>query len=385
MSSRGRTRGKRKRKRKRVEKDANSTDLSREVGKLYRDPKFPGSFGGIKKFFRALQEKGKKLTEKDLKQWLKEDDLYQLHKPSRKSFPRRSIIVHGIDHLWQLDLSDVSSLKKYNGGNRFLLFAIDGFSKHAWVQPLKDKTGSVLTEAMKRIFETSGRTPLHIQTDKGGEFVNRPFKELLKSKNVNFYTSQNEETKAAFVERLQRTFKTKMFRYFTDRNTLRYTDVLQDLMQSYNNTTHSSIGKKPAEVSRDNEAEVRAKLAEIWKRPPPKESKSSPQVGDHVRLSIARHPFRKGYLPQWTEEIFTVHKVLKTKPTTYRLADLQGEVIEGTFYVQELQKVPKKSDRVYRVEKILKTRRRGRRKEFFVKWLGYPKNFNSWIREEDMT
>lgn len=356
-----------------------------ELSQLYRDPKFPGSFGGVRKFLTAVREKGLHLSEKDVKNWMKDEDLYQLHKPSKKNFPRRPIIVQGIDHLWQADLSDVSSLKAHNSGNRFLLFVIDAFSKYAWVRAVKDKTASTLTSAMKEVMETTRRSPLHLQTDKGSEFVNVQMKQLMRNKGVNFYTSQNEETKAAFVERLQRTYKTKMFRFFTDRNTLRYIDVLQDLMDSYNNTVHSTTGFKPTDVNKDNEGIVRSRLCSRWSRSVTKTTKvSSLKKGDKVRLSIARHTFRKGYLPQWTEEIFTVHKVLSTKPTTYQVEDYNGEILKGTFYPAELQKVPDNADRVYRIEKVLKTRKVRGRKEFFVKWQGYPNQFNSWVKEKDM-
>jgi transposase InsO family protein len=354
-----------------------------ELSKLYRDPKFPGSFGGVRKFLNAVKENGLNISDDNVKKWMRDEDLYQLHKPSRKTFPRRPIIVQGIDHLWQADLSDVSSLKTHNYGNRFLLFVIDAFSKYAWVTPLKDKTASSLTIAMKDILKKSQRIPLHLQTDKGSEFVNAQMKQLMKDNGINFYTSQNEETKAAFVERLQRTFKTKMFRFFTDRNTLRYMDVLQDLMDSYNNTLHSTTGMKPADVTKKNEGVVRSRLCKIWSRPLTK--KSPPLTkGDKVRLSVARHTFRKGYLPQWTEEIFTVNKVLSTKPTTYKVEDYNGEVLKGSFYLAELQQVPDKPDRVYRIEKVLKTRKVRGRKEYFVKWQGYPKDFNSWVKEVDM-
>ena len=355
-----------------------------DITRLYRDPRQPGSLGGVDKFLSTLRKEGYKINRKNLKQWLQDDDLYQLHKPSRKKFPRRPMIVQGIDHLWQADLSDVSSLKKYNNGNRFLIFVIDTFTRFAWVRAIKDKTAQSLTKAMKDILEASGRRPLHLQTDKGSEFVNKPFKDLMKKMNINFYTSQNEETKAAFVERLQRTYKTKMFRYFTDRNTLRYVDVLEDLTHSYNNTPHSSIGFRPAEVGKEKEAQVRKKLCRKWKQVKDADGRKSIPPGDQVRISIARHTFRKGYLPQWTEEIFTVHQKLPTKPPTYKVRDYHGDLLEGAFYREELQKIPRKEDRVYRVEEVLKSRKRGKKKQVFVKWVGYPKQFNSWIWEEDM-
>lgn len=354
-----------------------------QLQQIYRDRRHPASLGGIDKFTEALRKEGYNVSKRTVRRVLQEDDLYQLHKPSRKTFPRRPFIVQGIDHIWQIDLSDVSSLKQHNDGHRFLLFVIDTFSKYGWVRAIKNKAGPTLVAAMESVLDTSDRRPLHLHSDKGSEFVNRHFKSLMADRNINFYTSQNEETKAAIVERLQRTFKTKLFRYFTANNSLRYLDVIQDVMHSYNHTKHRSIGLPPTEVTRDTEDRVRRRLCKTWSIGKTRRRKDL-DVGDNVRISIARRPFRKGYLPQWTEEIFFVREKLSTKPVTYRLEDYNKEVLKGTFYREELQRLSKRADRVYRVEKVLKTRTRGGRKQHFVKWFGYPKHFNSWIWEEDL-
>ena len=94
--------------------------------------------------------------------------------------------------------------------------------------------------------------------------------------------------------------------------------------------------------------------------------------------------FGKGYLPNWTGEIFTIAEVLPTAPLTYRLQDYGGETLVGTFYGKELQRVVKNDD-VYKIEKILKSRRRRGVKEYFVKWKDYPTSFNSWVKDSDIT
>ena len=369
-----------------MEQSETSKDITvEEVKRLYRNPRQAGSLGGVRKFFEALRRQGKKVSYKTVQQWLQEEDLYQLHKPKKIKFPRRPFIVQGMDHLWQADLSDLSSLKKYNDGFRFLLCIIDCFSKFAWVTAVKDKTARTLQRAVKEILDSTPRKPLFIQTDKGSEFTNKAVRNLLKERHIKFYTSQNEETKAAIVERFQRTYKAKMFRHFTARNTLRYLDVLDDITASYNDTYHTSIGMPPSDVNKQNEAAVRRFLSESWKREKEKSRKAGKlKEGDQVRLVGPKRAFDKGYLPQWTEEIFKVHEILPTRPTTIRIADLNGEVLVGTFYLQELQKVPEHEDRIFLVEKILKKRGSGKKAEVYVKWLGYPKEFNSWILEEDV-
>jgi len=125
---------------------------------------------------------------------------------------------------------------------------------------------------------------------------------MLRRRGIQFYTSENEDLKAAVVERFNRTLKTKMFRYFTHANTRRYLDVLDDLLHSYNNTHHRSIGMSPSELNADNEDVVRARLYPLK----PKTYRWKYAVGDRVRIAMQCQPFRRGYLSDWSEEIFEI-------------------------------------------------------------------------------
>jgi hypothetical protein len=212
-----------------------------------------------------------------------------------------------------------------------------------------------------------------LQTDKGTEFLNHVFQAMLKKNNIHFYTSENEDIKAAVVERFNRTLKTKMWKYFTYKNTLKYIDILGDLLHSYNNTYHSSIRMAPSQVDPSNADIILKRLYPIKPKP-----KWKYVVGDRVRMSKAKRVFKKGYLPNWTDEIFTIARCYPTHPVTYGLDDYDGESIKGKFYEFEIQKIVKEDD-VYDVEKILKTRKRRGKTEYFVKWKGYPDKFNSWI------
>ena len=102
------------------------------------------------------------------------------------------------------------------------------------------------------------------------------------------------------------------------------------------------------------------------------------KIGDQVRISKMKRTFERGYLPNFSKEIFTVSQKIPREPPVYKLKDYDQEELSGTFYNEELQKVIKEDD-VYEVEKILKSRGKGKNKEVFVKWLGYPAKFNSWI------
>ena len=173
--------------------------------------------------------------------------------------------------------------------------------------------------------------------------MNRKFQAFLKKHNIRFFTTQNE-TKASIVERLNRTLKTKMWKYFTAKNTLKYVDILQKLVKSYNHSRHRSIGMRPVDVNEDNESIVWQKLyGEEYDKPV--QFKFS--IGDQVRISKARRTFKKGYLPNWTEEVLTITKRVLRRPPVYKIADFDDEELKGTFYEQELQRVNKTDSDFY--------------------------------------
>ena len=139
------------------------------------------------------------------------------------------------------------------------------------------------------------------------------------------------------------------------KNTCSYVDILQDIVQGYNNSYHRSIVRVPATVSLLSVGQMRRKLyGKSWTKPR-RELKF--KLGDQVRISKSRRIFKKGYLPLWSQEIFTVTKIIPRVPPVYRLRDYADDEIKGVFYAEELQNVHK-SDDIYKIEKILEERKR---------------------------
>ena len=100
------------------------------------------------------------------------------------------------------------------------------------------------------------------------------------------------------------------------------------------------------------------------------------KVSDHIKISKYKNIFAKGYVPNWSEEVFVIKKVKNTVPWRYVVRDLNGEVV-GTFYEKELQKTNQKE---FRVEKVIK--RKGNK--LYVKWKGYDSSLNSWINKKNV-
>jgi hypothetical protein len=314
-------------------------------------------------------------------QFLAAQPAYTMHKPIRRKFQRRKTFSKGIGDLYQADLADVSELANQNDGVRYILTCIDVFSKKAWAVPLRTKTSKEVADAFENEILAWG-TPNFLQTDKGTEFRGVHFQSMLARRGIRWYTSENDDIKAAVVERFNRTLKQKIYRYLTYRNAGRYLDVLGDIVNAYNKTHHRSIGMSPEEVNEQNSADVAARLYP----PKPKKFVYKLNVGDHVRLSMARRVFHKSFRGSWSEEIFKVVDRHPTVPVTYSIADLNGELIKGRIYEPELQYVvkPEEGD-YYVVEKIIKTRRRAKvGVEHLVKWRGWPDSFNSWVRDRDV-
>ena len=237
---------------------AANKDSSDFLSDYYFDTKSPVVFTSLLVLYREDRKHHPSLTFHQVKIWLQSKDTYTLHKPDRYNFPRNSVIVTGIDDQWQADLVDISSVARFNKGYKFLLTCIDVFSKFTWVVPFNNKSEESLVNGFQSVLDL-GRSPEKLQTDKGTEFLNRNFQSLLKEHSIHLFTT-NSELKTSVVERFNRTFKTHMWKYFTANNTCLYIDILQDIVQGYDNFYHQSIGRAPASVSLLNLGQVRRKL-----------------------------------------------------------------------------------------------------------------------------
>ena len=212
------------------------------------------------------------------------------------------------------------------------------------------------------MLKVSNREPNKIWVNKGSEFYNNYFKKQLRDNNIEMY-STNNEAKSVIAERFIRTLKNKIYKYMTSISKNVYIDKLDDIAKKYNNTYHNSIKMKPTDV-KDNT------YIDLKKESNGKDPKF--KVGDHVRISDYKNIFAKGYLPNWSEEIFIIKKIKKPIPWTYVLNDVNGKEIIGTLYENELQKTDQNK---FRIEKVIKRKD----DKLYVKWKGYDNSFNSWI------
>lgn len=324
----------------------------------------------------------------------------ELHGPVRKKFPRRKVFVDGVDDTWGMDLVDMSEWKSSNDGFAWMLNIVDVFSRFAWSVPLQNKTATAVLSGFKTVLEESGRKPAKIWVDEGGEFYNKPMTTFITKENIIRYSTFGEH-KSVFVERFNRTLKSRMWRKFTEENTRRWVDMLPKLMGDYNTSKHSSlkgtyttpdgvyssIKMTPAQASEPKNEKIllRRQKSDVLEQTTAPKKPPKFKLGDWVRISREKNVFEKGFLINWSREIFQVVSILDSNPRVYELKDTSGEKIKGSFYEQNMQKTLESPAGEFLVEEVLKKRTYKGKKQLFVKWLGYNAKFNSWIDESDVT
>ena len=295
--------------------------------KFYLDPKFPGSYSGAYKFYQEVKNIHPKVTLKKVNEFLKSQDAYTLHKRTRKPKFRRTLVFKPRD-LWQIDLLDMQKYSKENDGYHYICVIIDCFSRYVWVKPLKNKTGKATVKALALLL--MNERPKLIQADQGTEFFNRDVKRMLEAFGPKLYHTYTDK-KAAIVERVQRTLRGRLGRLLTKRGNFKWIDKIDDIVTAYNNTHHSSIKMKPADVDEEH-------IANIFFNSLPNLKKTIKfSNGDRVRILIKKNQFAKEFEKSWSEEIFKIKRIQNTNPITYLIEDLDGEDIIGGFYTEELQ------------------------------------------------
>lgn len=217
----------------------------------------------------------------------------ELHKPARRNFKRRHVIIKGYDDLWQADLVEMIPYSSQNKGFNYLMTVIDTFSKFAWAIPMKNKKGITVAKGMEQIFMDSSRTPKNLQTDDGNEFFNKTFNSLMRKFKINHYSTFSS-LKASIVERFNRTLKEKMWKEFSFNGSYKWINIYKKLLHDYNHSFHKTIKCYPADVTKKNSKSIlplfKSKKREIVKQ--------KFKVGDKVRISKYKHVFEKGYTPE---------------------------------------------------------------------------------------
>ena len=267
--------------------------------------------------------------------YLRQNQTHSLHKPRRKNFKRRRIIVYYPYQIVEMDLIDLRNLSGSNRNFNYILLTIDLFSKKIWLRKLKTKSGTETADAIKSVFHDMESIPQTVIFDEGLEFYNRHVDMLFSQYNIHYYSIKTS-TKAGAAERGNRTIKSMMWKYFTEFKTKTWVDQLEGFQSTYNNTYHRIIKRAPNEVAwADRKKIFKIMYPEIHDR-----IKCKLQEKDKVRVAIKKSIFEKGYTQNWSKEIYTVTSVRqKGGVCWYQIADQAGTKYPKGKYYYELNLV----------------------------------------------
>lgn len=358
--------------------------MDKYLNELYSNPKSIVAFSSAAKLWRKARERYPKLTLSRVKQYLKSVPSYTLHQPARRKFKRGRVITGGLNEQADVDLADVSNRASQNNGIKFLLIYIDPFSRQASVETLRNKEGPTVANAFSKLFERI-KPPKSIRHDDGKEFVNTHVKQLMKERNVQQFVTRTAP-KANYAERFIRTLKGRLHKYMTHNNTKKYIDILQDVVNAYNNSYHSSIKMKPNAVNEQNESELWQRLymdtpVETTDRKVPKLIKHKYKEAQQVRISLRKHPFEKGYTPNWSETVYVIRdRLYRENIPVYKISDLYGRPYRGTYYEPEIQPVSVSLDK--EIEKVIQTRRKNGKTEYHIRWRNYGPAYDQWVSKQ---
>jgi Fe2+ or Zn2+ uptake regulation protein len=298
---------------------------------IYYDPK--KGFTGAKALYEKVKERNQSISLKKVKLWLKNNDLQQTFKESKraKKYPK---IVGKIGY-YQADLTFLDKYKRKNNGYSILLTCIDINSKEGYVVGLKNKFQNTIVEAFeeikKEIENERNDTMKVLHTDNGKEFKNQSIRRWCRENDIEQKFSQEyDKRETSVVERFNKTLKMRIEKYLTFNNTNKWIDVIDDIVENYNNTIHNATGMKPFDVELADEIEfLRMKLIHNQEF---KKSRKKIAVGDKIRLKREKkNDFDTRIGINWSKKVYEVREV--------GLNSVKVVGREKKYKIDEIQKV----------------------------------------------
>ena len=356
----------------------NNKDLT--LAKIYNDPSNLAGLAGVQPLFREAKKLDPSITMKDVQHFLMGHTTYTRMKPRRVHFPRVKTIPADFMTDVQVDLADMQKLAENNDGYSYILVGIDVLSKRVFVAPLRTKNARDVVQAFEELIEQMPMKPMTIYSDLGPEFKNRLLERWLKQQDIQKHEATSTYQKAALAERAIKNLKQRVYRYFAQKQTQNWVNVIHDIANAINHSVSRVHGMRPVDVNFENAQQVWKHIYGPAFMIDKRKAKPKLKQGDFVRMSVGKSIFEKGYYPSWDDEILEVDEVKqKSIPTMYAVKDLKGEEFRGKFYDEELQKVRKDEQTEYRIERIIETKQRRGGTYYLVKYIGYPDP--EWIHE----
>lgn len=310
--------------------------MERILKRNYYDKNYSTSYTSktalIKKFKHQFPEK-------DIAEWADKQENITRFAPAAKRFPRQTVFAHLFNDILMIDLAFMLKFAKWNKNYKYFAVLTCCLSRFTYVFKLKTKKSDEVIDQLKKLFKKI--KPRILASDFGGEFNSKRYLDFLKSANVEDWKLKNTETKACLAEVRIKLIKSRIYKYMAANNTKVWIDHIDDAVRNLNNTYTKNIDMSPAEALADKKNEKIIFLKLYSKKIGWPTKRTSLKPGDKLRISHYKHTFRKGFLENFTDEIFSLKKVIPrdNKINLFQLEDSGGETIKGLFYPKEVRLV----------------------------------------------
>ena len=346
------------------------------INKAYADDK-PYSFGGKHRLYEAY-------TKEDVDKALTKNDTYTSFKQHRRSKSYSPIYVYRKRELFQSDVVffQKQELVDANNGYKYLFTTIDVFTKMAWIYPMKENKCAVVMKCFKDILRQCGDKPERLNTDRGSELICKQFTTFLKENKIHHYLSYSLR-KCPVVERFNLTIQQLLYKMMKQNNTYEWTKLIDKAMKIYLNRKHRTIKMTPLEAEKDENGPIlRQTYLKKYIKAGKKKRKPKFSEGDTVRIYKERGTFHRGYMEDFTTEIFTINKVLNNLPVPrYKIKEENGDEVVGSFFEDELIRYD--PPEFYEID-VIKTKGKGKNKQYLVHYRGWPSIYDEWKKESEM-
>jgi hypothetical protein len=357
------------------------------LNKIYNNPSNPAGFAGAQQLYNEAQKVDHTIRKKDVEHFLQGHRTYSLMRPRRVHFKRAKTIAAGFMTHVQVDLADMKDLSRHNKGHKYILVAIDVLSKRIWAIPIKKKEAGHMVPAFKELISQMPMKCHRIFSDNGKEFVNKELRDFFEQNDILKHEASSSVIKAALAERAIRNLKQRLYRYFNHNKTLKWIEVLPEIVDAINHSVSRVHGMRPIDVNFKNATQV---WHRIYGDPYSLQtSKKNPRFkeGDLVRTTRGvKKLFEKEVVPSWGDTILEVEAVKQQKgdPETYKVRNIKGGPRhKGPYYAQELARVRPEADTEHKIEKAYRKRKLGDGTfEVEVKYVGDIKRY--WIKETEL-
>ena len=262
-----------------------------------------------------------------------EDLSNELNKPVINKFERKKVIINHIDEVHSCDLVDMTKYSRINKGYKYIFTNIDIFSKYAWSFPIKSKKIQDIKPCFQKIFKE--RKHFYIWSDQESAFFSKEILKFFEHSNVKIYYTHSN-LKAVIIERFNKSLRELMMKEFVKNNNTIWYNILPNLIKTYNNRYHHTIKMKPIDVNKSNEKHIKNTIYSynITSKIP------KFKINYIIRISLKRRQLfdkRSGNI-KWSEELFKIYEINKSNVITYKIEDLNNEIVKGIFMKKSFKK-----------------------------------------------